>query len=119
MLGVYPIIIRPGDKDCKSIQDNQGNKQIYGQYGTEYARLVNSNSDFKSYGNLIDGYLGNICDSNYGDQLCYRTTFQQKVNVLNSHVHQATKDSLPSDFPKADPLEIFVNGTKLDSSFIL
>lgn len=118
MLGVYPIIIRPGDKDCKSIQDNQGNKQIYGQYGTEYARLVNSNSDFKSYGNLIDGYLGNICDSNYGDQL---SVIAHDISTESERPQlpctPATKDSLPSDFPKADPLEIFVNGTKLDSSF--
>lgn len=65
-LTVNSIIVRPDDTKCEALQDAQGASSFFGLH---YAKL--------SY--LTNGYIGNICDDNYGDNLSY-----SRDSILNS-----------------------------------
>ncbi|MAE74633.1 MAG: hypothetical protein CL675_13280 [Bdellovibrionaceae bacterium] len=67
-VSVHPIIVRPGDSGCLSQQSSQGNQFIFGYEGKVYARFVND-SAITNDRTLIPGVLGNICASDYANQL--------------------------------------------------
>jgi hypothetical protein len=54
---VHPIIIRPGDESCRTIQNNQSG--VTGHFGTVYAEAANETG----------GMIGSVCSSNWGAQL--------------------------------------------------
>lgn len=119
-LSVSSLIIQPdlgsygynnvnADTSCKAAQDSQGNQWVYGEYGTQYARLAVPDSSLKTYGNIIDGYLGNICATSYSDQL---KGIASKIATDSFFVQlectPASEDELPEDFPIAEVLSVFV-----------
>jgi hypothetical protein len=64
-LSTHAIVIRPTDTECFAKQNNQAQLGTGGKYGVIYKQFVDlSNSIF---GTL--GILGDICDSNYQQQL--------------------------------------------------
>lgn len=77
-ISVHSIIIdreideqreKNGKKTCDEIQDAQGNKYVFGEYGDVYARLSRPSNDLKARGRLLDGVVGDICSNNYTKEL--------------------------------------------------
>lgn len=73
-ISVHSIIIRPAhdgqaaDTTCWAQQNNQG-PGIAGYYGTQYAALSLPASSLQSLGHIMTGTLGNICSSNYTNEM--------------------------------------------------
>ncbi len=64
-LSTHAIVIRPGDSACFGMQNNALQLGTGGRYGNIYKQFVDlSNAAFGS-----QGILGNICDSDYQQQL--------------------------------------------------
>lgn len=82
-VSVHSIIIKPGDTQCKSIQDNQGNVYVWGEYGDVYARLSNPSNDLLARGRLLPGVTGSICSNNYTTEL---GNIAEKINQNISEI---------------------------------
>lgn len=119
-ISVSSLIIKPdlgsfgynnvnADQACYDQQAAQGNQWVYGEYGTQYARLAKPDSSLKTYGNILDGYLGNICAYSYSDQL---KGIANKISTDSFYVQleckPATQDELPEDFPISEILSVYV-----------
>ena len=76
-MSVHSIIVKPGDVNCKNNQSAQGNG-INGEFGTQYAKLSQPNSELKSFGNIVTGKVGNICAASYTNQL---TNMASKIST--------------------------------------
>ncbi len=68
-VSMHSIIVKPGDTQCKSEQDDQGNQWTYGEYGDVYERLSNPSNDLLARGRLMPGVTGSICSKNYTKEL--------------------------------------------------
>lgn len=67
-MSVHSIVIRPGDTACWTAQNSQGGG-VKGFYGAQYARLSQPSSQLMSLGPIKTGTLGNICSSNYTQEM--------------------------------------------------
>lgn len=70
-VSVHAVVIRPGDSTCYNIQNSQPNN-VKGYYGTQYARLVNADTDTElrsAHAGFLSGELGSICANDYGVQM--------------------------------------------------
>ncbi len=80
VVSVHAIIVRPGDSQCLA---EQSPGRIRATYGTHYAALAQPSAALKSMGNIVDGVLGNICSTNYTQEMgSIGSKITSNVNVL-------------------------------------
>ncbi len=84
---VYSIVVKPGDSTCLKKQRDQG-EFFSGEYGDLYASLAEPSIQLKDLGLIMDGFLGNICASNYGSQL---DVMGQKVSEDSKKIQLSCK----------------------------
>lgn len=96
-MSFHTIIVRPGDISCRNAQTGQGGSSVLGQEGYAY----------KMVRDLVGGVDGNICASNYTNQLQnIGYTIGDKVTSLPFRCR-----------PVNDQYEVLFSGTPATSGF--
>lgn len=90
MLSVHPIIVLPGDENCRTQQSQQAGSEI-GRFGRVYSFLRD----------LTGGQLGSVCEGDYGSQL----------NDIGNAVTQAPQVFNLRCTPKDGDVDVAFSGT--------